>query len=50
MKGRPRTGRPRSTTQQMDDAIVDTYERNSFKSVSSTAAEVKKVGKHTVIQ
>ena len=49
MKDRPRTGRPQSTTQEIDDAIVDAHERNPFKSVSSTAAEAK-VSKYTVIR
>ena len=38
MKDRQRTGRPRITTQELDDA-VDANERNLFKYVSSAAAE-----------
>ena len=49
MKTRPRTWRPLSTTQKMDDAIVDAHDRNPFKYVSSTAADVK-VSKYTVIR
>ena len=49
MKDRPRTGRPRSTAQEIDDDIVNVLERNPFKSVSSTAAEAK-VCKSTVIR
>ena len=49
VQDRPRSGRPRATTQRLDRAIVNTHVRNPFQSSAETARHFR-LSKHTILR